>query len=89
MADSEIENARIAAVSAAARKFRKVRISILIDQYLHHRMIDLNLVEIPLPLKNGNDPNSCLDVLNLQQRGVGVRIRTVDGNSIEIQTQRR
>jgi hypothetical protein len=89
MADSEIENAFIAAVPAIAPKFGKIRISILIDQYLHHRTIDLNIVEIPLPLKNGNDPNSRFDMLNLQQRGIGVRIRTVDGNSIEVQAQRR
>ncbi len=88
VADAEIEDAGLA-VAVAALDGGDVRMAILVDVHLHHRLIHPNVVEVPLLAQDGYDSHACFGVLHLEQWRAGVRTGAVHRDTIEIQAEIR
>ena len=83
---AKIEYCRVAAV-VAALECGKVGDSVLVDIYLRDRIIDANVIEIPLRAENGDDANACLGMLHLEQRRIGVRTGAINREAVEVDAE--
>ena len=86
--NAQIEDAGVA-VAAAAFDGGNVGVAVLVDKHLHHGLIDSNVVEVPLPLKDGYDADACQSVPYLEQGRACIGTRSVDRNAINVQAQVR
>ena len=54
-----------------------------------HRVLNAQVVNVPVPMQKGTDCDLCADGIGLQQRWVGVRRSAMDDHSIKMNVRER
>src|SRR5689334_1969649 len=85
MTNSEVEYAGAAAASAL--RFRDIVSAVFVDEHVHYGMVDADVVQIPASMQDGDDADTRSDVVDLQERGIGIGLRAVNCDPVHVQTE--